>query len=113
MMIDDPDAARALVARMRASLPMNVTPSRRMVNFLRQRGGPRLKPHAPLRLESIEWSGDEGGIMGVIALEDEMLVVSLTHLRVDPKHPLSGEIKTYQRERTQRLATEAGGEHWW
>jgi len=34
----------------------------------------------------------------------EAIVVSITHLRIDPRHLLAQEIRAYQRERTQRIA---------
>jgi len=48
-------------------------------------------------------SGDAGGI--VCAIEDgrQLYVVSLTHLRIDPDHPLSDNILNYQRQRIKRI----------
>ena len=34
----------------------------------------------------------------------EALLVSITHLRIDPRHPLAREIRAYQKERTRKLA---------
>ena len=34
----------------------------------------------------------------------EAFVVSLTHLRIDPSHPLFREIRAYQQERVKRIA---------
>ena len=55
--------------------------------------------------------GDEGGICCDMtpAGSKEVVVCSVTHLRIHPKHPLAGEIRAYQHTRVRRLAREAGG----
>jgi len=50
--------------------------------------------------------GDEGGIMCDVTptkAAREAFVVSLTHLRIAPNHPLAHDIRAYQRERVRRI----------
>jgi hypothetical protein len=53
------------------------------------------------------YSGDEGGILCDITPSPdakEAWVVSLTHLRVSPRHPVGEEIRAYQQARNIGLA---------
>lgn len=52
---------------------------------------------------------DEGGIACDVTPPEhtkarEQVIVSITHLQVDPSHPLAREIRDYQRERTRKIA---------
>jgi len=53
-----------------------------------------------LKHRSIEDNGPTEG--------KKVVIVSLTHLRVGRQHPLVQEIRTYQRERTRRIAQSGG-----
>ena len=105
-MIDDYDRAMELASRMEAYLPIPARPTRAMIRALREQGR-KIAPAQTLLIQDVIYAADEGGIMCGMALSDdskEMLVASITHLRVDPRHPLTREIRAYQQERTKRLA---------
>lgn len=105
-MIDDTSFVARLIEQMEEQLPIPVSPTRQMVQLLRREG---LKIHADrvLFIRKLFYLGDEGGITCDVTPEggeDEAIVTSLTHLRVDSDHPLYHDIRAYQRQRTRRLA---------
>ena len=60
-----------------------------------------------LSIKRVFYAGDEGGIVCDVTPNrgaKEVFVVSLTHLRIAPNHPLFAPILAYQRERVRRLA---------
>jgi len=76
------------------------------VHTLRDKGT-RITSQKMLFIRSVIYLGDEGGIgcdLGIIGDEKEAIVCSLTHLSLNPRHPLAREIRAYQRERKKRLA---------
>src|SRR6266852_282114 len=81
-------------------------PTREIVRTLR-RGGVNASVERALSVKHVFYAGDEGGIVcDVTPRRDakEVFVVSLTHLRIAPDHPLFAPILGYQRERVRRLA---------
>jgi len=60
-----------------------------------------------LQIESVLYTGDEGGISCAIQLpgaEGTVTLASLTHIRVPSSHPLFKEIRAYQIARIRNLA---------
>lgn len=109
-MIDDYDQAMELVNKMKAHLPIQARPTAMMMRALREQGR-KIARNQELLIQSVFYAGDEGGIMCGMALSEgakKALVVSVTHLRIDPRHPLAGEIRVYQRERMRRLVHSGG-----
>jgi hypothetical protein len=109
-MIDNYAQAMALVERMTASLPIPARPTRQVTDMLRSKGA-LLGADPKLEIKKVLYGGDEGGIMCDVtpsAESKEVVVCSLTHLRVHPKHPLAGAIRAYQEARTRRLAFSGG-----
>ncbi|HUX75787.1 MAG TPA: hypothetical protein VMY40_03990 [Anaerolineae bacterium] len=109
-MIDDYDKTMELMHKMEAQLPI---PARPTAAFFRsvQKKGIRVTRDQQLQIKHLVYAGDEGGIMCDVTLSrdaKEALLVSITHLRIDPRHPLAREIRAYQKERTKRL-TQSGG----
>ena len=104
-MIDDPATVERLMAQLKAHLPIAARPSRELRRTLR-RGGVKAGRDRPLRIKQVFYTGDEGGICCDITPDgsSEVFIVSLTHLEVDPAHPLAAEIRAYQRHRTLQLA---------
>ncbi len=105
-MIDDPTMVARLMDRMQAHLPIPAYLTKALVRTLRQQ---KVNSSADrvLFIKSVLYGGDEGGIgCDLTATPDAKVavVVSLTHLRFAPTHPLFGEIRAYQRERLKRLA---------
>jgi hypothetical protein len=109
-MIDDYDQAMELMREMEEQLPIQAWPTATMVRALRDQGQ-RISRDRKLSIQSVFYAGDEAGI--VCALEPLegikiALVISVTHLQIDLRHPLAKKIRAYQQERKRRLA-QAGG----
>jgi hypothetical protein len=104
-MIDDYAKAMELVERMQAALPIPARPTRQMVDLLRSKGA-ALGADPKLEIKSVLYAGDEGGITCDVTPDGskEVVLCSVTHLRIHPKHPLAAEIRAYQETRSQRLA---------
>ena len=109
-MIDDVAEAHALVEKMKAAVPIPARPTGQMAALLRQKGV-SLGADPKLQIKKVYYAGDEGGIICDVTpeLSKEVIVSSLTQLRVHPKHPLAGEIRAYQETRTRRLARQGSG----
>jgi hypothetical protein len=104
--IDDPAAAARLIDQMRAHLPIPARATPELVRALRPQGLRVGTGHA-LRINELFYMGDEGGICCDVTPAGgapHTFVVSLTHLRIAPSHPLFQEIRAYQRERVRRIA---------
>ncbi len=105
-MIDNPDKTAALVAGLKASLPIFARPTAESLKLLHQRSPMRDFPRE-CSITDIYYVGDEGGILCTLdfGLEDvkEVAIVSITHLRFDRHVPLSHEIAQYQRHRVKKL----------
>jgi hypothetical protein len=109
-MIDDYEQAMELLHAMEAQLPIPARPTAALVRALRDQGQ-RISRDRKLSIQNVFYGGDEAGI--VCALEPwegnkVALVISVTHLQIDLRHPLAKEIRAYQQERKRRLA-QAGG----
>ncbi|NJN31169.1 MAG: hypothetical protein HC824_12600 [Synechococcales cyanobacterium RM1_1_8] len=89
MAIDDYDVAISLKRRLEASLPFKVCPSKQLLKMMKNKG-------TPMRDEDYEvgkvlYSGDEGGITCMLkgsVTDKEIVGASMTHLIIDPEHPL-------------------------
>jgi hypothetical protein len=59
----------------------------------------------------VKYSGDIGGINCAFVVPDveKQYVVSITHLKIDPEHPLAEEVIAYQKRRIQRLKLQERG----
>ena len=105
-MIDDQIKTKALMRKMEAHMPIPTRPTVGLVRTLRQQGINITRDQTtPIR--SMFYMGDEGGIMCDVTppgSERTPVVCSLTHIEVDPGHPLAEEIRAYQRERARKLA---------
>jgi hypothetical protein len=109
-MIDDYEQAMELLHEMEEQLPIQALPTATMVRALRDQRQ-RISRDRTLSIQSVFYAGDEAGI--VCALEPlegikMALVISVTHLQIDLRHPLAKKIRAYQQERKRRLA-QAGG----
>ena len=108
-MIDNPGTVTSLMAQLQDHLPMPAFPTKELVRTLR-RGGVKASVDRALSIKRVFYAGDEGGIVCDVTPNldaKEVFVVSLTHLRIAPKHPLFRPIMAYQRERVQRIAVAA------
>ena len=105
-MIDNPATVARLMEQMKGHLPIPAFPSKETVRTLR-RGGVKVSVDRPLAIKQVLYAGDEGGIMcDVTPGRDakQVIIASLTHLRIAPDHPLFAAVLAYQLERARRLA---------
>ena len=117
--IDDPVFARQLYLDMEASLPINVQITERGFQGLKEQGVNVSDPDKVYEIEGLFYSSDMGGILCNIITKDGeasqddknvgVLLMSLTHLRLDSRHPLAARIKEYQKKRNTRLAIANSG----
>jgi hypothetical protein len=106
-MIDNPGTVTRLMEQLQGHLPMPAFPTKELVRTLR-RGGVKASVDRALSIKRVFYAGDEGGIVCDVTPQQgakEVFVVSLTHLRMAPDHPLFRPILAYQLERVRRLTT--------
>ena len=85
---------------------MPAFPTKEVVRTLRRRGVTASVDRS-LSVKRVFYAVDEAGIVCDVTphrAAKEVLIVSLTHLRIAPHHPLFPAILAYQRERVGRLA---------
>jgi hypothetical protein len=117
--IDDPSETRLLLQEMEASLPIPIRLTPQGAAGLQARGTDIIAIKQELVIEKILYSGDMGGILCSVRLEEQtddgkkthIGVISLTHLHIDPNHPLAPKIKAYQKKRIMSLAVLDGSHH--
>ncbi len=105
-MIDNPATVARLIEQLNGHLPLPAFPTKELVRTLR-RGGVKASVDRALSIKRVFYAGDEGGIVCDVTPNQsakEVFVVSLTHLRIAPHHPLAASIVAYQLERVRRLA---------
>jgi hypothetical protein len=105
-MIDNPVTVTRLIDQLQAQLPLPAYPTKEIVRTLR-RGGVKASVDRALSIKHVLYAGDEAGIACDVTPTREaktVVLVSLTHLRIAPDHPLFAPILAYQIERVQRLA---------
>ncbi|KAM3099029.1 hypothetical protein ACKFKG_04345 [Phormidesmis sp. 146-35] len=111
MQIDDYAQAMELTEKLKASLPLQVYPTKQMAKRLKAQGK-FLDPSRQYTVDSVIYAGDMGGITCSLKGDPEgkeVFSVSITHLRVDPAHPLAEELQAYQSKRTRGLAIQDRG----
>ena len=104
-MIDNPATVARLIERLHGYLPLPAFPTKEIVRTLR-RGGVKASVDRALAVKHAFYAGDEAGIAcDVTPTRDAktVVLVSLTHMRIAPDHPLFAPIVAYQRERVRRL----------
>ena len=104
-MIDNPVEVERLMRQMEEQLPIPARATSALVRFLRDQGV-KLPASRRVEIENVHYLGDEGGIACGLRRpgDEEAVIVSLTHLRVEGRHPAAEDIRTYQRRRTAGLA---------
>jgi hypothetical protein len=107
-MIDDPGEVASLLEKMEAHLPIPARVTKALVRSLESK---KIKFPATrkVQIEKVIHLGDGGGISCRLTVpgqsqSDAAVVASLTHLRVTKPHPLADDVRTYQINRTRRLA---------
>ncbi len=109
--IDDPTATRMLLQEMESSLPIAARITARGAESLKAQGHDDVDADRIVQIEKIFYMGDVGGILCALSVEKKdaddkpnQVVISITHLQVDSKHPLAPKIREYQKKRTIRIA---------
>jgi hypothetical protein len=107
MRIDDYNAAKALTEKLKENLPIKTRAGKELLKTLKQKGV-NADPDREFEIDFVGYSGDEGGIMCGLKEPNnpeskEQYVCSITHLKIDPNHPLAAEVQTYQRQRIRKL----------
>jgi len=105
MQIDDEDQATALMEKLKVALPISVYPTQDLAKSLRQQGQ-NIDPNRAYEIDSLFYTGEMGGITCTLKADPEdkeQYSVSITHLIIDPTHPLAAEVEAYQRQRVRRL----------
>ena len=104
-MIDSYKETMILIKKMEEYLPIPAQPTK---NFIRgmKKNGIKVKSKQQLQIESIMYLGDEGGIGCCVGLlkKDQVVVTSLTHIRVKSSHSLGKDIRKYQKNRIDALS---------
>jgi len=104
--IDNPGMVATLVVQMENQLPIPAFPTKDVVRTLRRRGV-QASTNRALSVKRVFYADDEAGIVCDVTpsrAAKEVLIISLTHLRIAPKHPLFPAILADQLERPRRLA---------
>ncbi len=105
MQIDSYAQAMDLHKKLEASLPFQVRPGKQFLKMMQQQGK-QFSGDQDLTVDKIFYGGDEGGITCALRPEadaKEVFAVSITHLRIDPSHPLADEVRDYQHQRIRNL----------
>lgn len=93
-----------LIEEMERCLPIPVYASKELRQLLRKQGKD-IDINTELKITKVFDSGDAGGIVcSIIEENNQVFVVSLTHLRVKPDHPLSDKVLAYQKQRIKSIS---------
>ena len=93
-----------LIKEMERYLPIPAYPSKELLQLLRKQGK-NISRDTELNITQVFDSGDAGGIVCTVLEENkEVLIVSLTHLKIKPTHPLNEKIRAYQRQRMKNIS---------
>jgi hypothetical protein len=104
MQIDNVEEAQDLCDRLEATIPFPVRVGKKMLETMIE-GGNHASLDDVFSVDWVKYSGDVGGISCAFEYSDggERYAVSLTHLKIDPEHPLAKEVIAYQNRRIQRI----------
>lgn len=105
-MIDNYKKTMELIEKIKNHLPIPIVPTKDLFETISEN-----KLEVPLEynfhINSVVYLGDEGGIACELSFSkrtETVFITSLTHLRIHSAHPLSRDIKKYQKKRTMKLA---------
>ena len=112
MEIDNREEAIALNNRLAETVPFKVKAGKELLKMMRDKRE-RVNTETAFNVSWVGYSGDMGGIQCSLDPVNgdpetgERYVVSITHLKIDPAHPLIQELQAYQDKRTRRLKLQA------
>ncbi len=93
-----------LIEEMKSYLPIPVYPAKELQQLLRKQGKD-MDINTELKITKVFDSGDAGGIVcSIIEENDQVFIVSLTHLKVKSNHPLNDKILDYQKQRIKSIS---------
>ena len=107
MQIDNFEEAQALTVQLEKTLPFQIRPGKEFLKMMRDQGK-SISSETVFTVDGVIYSGDIGGINCALMPwsevgDKERFVVSITHLVIDPQHPLASKVKAYQQKRIQGL----------
>jgi hypothetical protein len=107
MQIDNFKEAQTLTDQLEKTLPFQVRPGKEFLKMMRDRRE-SVSDKTDITVSSVVYTGDMSGINCTLeSYSDgtlkEVFVVSITHLIIDPQHPLAKEVNTYQQKRIRGL----------
>lgn len=107
MEIDNFEEAQALTKALEKTLPFQVRAGKEFLKMMRDRGE-SISDKTDITVSAIVYTGDMGGINCTLESYSggtlkEVFVVSITHLVIDPQHPLAQEVNAYQQKRIRGL----------
>ena len=108
-MLDKPERTRELIATLKAALPFEVVLTPELVaDLARQQKPVVVKPIETV--SEISYLGDAGGIVCHIQPDDadNLVVTSLTHVRVPRALPFAAAVIDYQKHRVKKLRKQQG-----
>ena len=115
LVIDNPHQVEHLLDKMKASLPLTVAVPPAVAAIIQERSL-AIQPAHECQVISVDYAGDEGGIVCKLQLgavdTPKVLIVSLTHLLFDRRGPLGRQIAEYQKRRVKRLRRLNGPRDW-
>jgi hypothetical protein len=103
-MLDNPEKTARLMIAMTAALPFEVELTSSTIAYLRtQHIAYNVKPIQTV--SKVSYAGDEGGILCHLQPEDteNVIIVSLTHVRMRRSLPLAAAVFDYQKHRLKKL----------
>ncbi|WP_067517628.1 hypothetical protein [Endozoicomonas ascidiicola] len=114
--LTEEDYVLDLIERLTPYLPMVAHPGKGLIASYRQSSAdqPKIKFRKDHKLivTAAHYLGDEGGLSlayaSPVSGDGYVMVTSITHLKLDPKHPLYKELRTYQLARVSRLQKQGG-----
>ena len=108
-MIDNQDQVERLLRRLTDVLPLAALATPALVADLRERS-PAAKITWHCQVTDIFYAGDEGGVICHVIFDQEeneqVFLVSITHLTFDRRLPIAREIASYQKHRIKRIRRE-------
>ena len=87
-----------LIQSMKNALPLYAAPSKYLLKQFRE-----MRVSDKLEVTDVHYLGNEGGISCAIKRGNEVMIISITHLKFPIEHPLTKEIDDYKRNRIQAL----------
>ena len=104
-MLDNPEKTTKLLATLKAAVPFEVELTDRLIKKLRAQHHDASADQKHHTVSDLSYAGDEGGIECQIVPPEkqDVIVVSLTHVRVPRTMPLAAAVADYQKHRMKKL----------